>query len=89
MVSFTERIVVPLGSLISLRIPQYSTVQETDFRAPPPPPLPPIPLSLIGRVIDFFRALMEDGEKYEALALIYWDKLNRQYLTYIPKQSCG
>lgn len=66
--------------------PKNNILDFQEIRAGFTPALPPIPLSLIGRVIDFFRALMEDGEKYEALALIYWDKLNRQYLTYIPKQ---
>lgn len=51
------------------------------------PALPLIPLSLMGQIIAFFRGFMTDGEEYEALALIYWDKDERRYFVYVPRQT--
>ena len=51
------------------------------------PALPPIPMSLIGQIIAFFRSFMREHEEYEALALIYWDKLEKEYFAYVPKQT--
>lgn len=51
------------------------------------PALPLIPLSLMGQIIAFFQGFMTDGEEYEALALIYWDKDERRYFVYVPRQT--
>ena len=51
------------------------------------PALPLIPLSLMGQIIAFFRDFMTDGEEYEALALVYWDKDERRYFVYVPRQT--
>lgn len=51
------------------------------------PALPPIPMILIGQIIAFFRSFMREHEEYEALALIYWDKLEEEYFAYVPKQT--
>lgn len=62
----------------------------TDFqqvRAGFTPALPKIPLELIGRLISFFRSFMEDGEEYEAMAQIYWDKEREEFFAYVPKQT--
>ena len=44
-------------------------------------------MSLIGQIIAFFRSFMREHEEYEALALIYWDKLEKEYFAYVPKQT--
>ncbi len=51
------------------------------------PALPLIPLSLLGKIAAFFRSLMTEGSEYEALALIYWDKLKKEYFAYVPRQT--
>lgn len=51
------------------------------------PALPLIPLPLIQQVISFFRSFMLEDEEYEALALIYWDKVERRFFAYVPKQN--
>ena len=51
------------------------------------PALPLIPLPLIQQIISFFRSFMLGNEEYEALALIYWDKVERKFFAYVPKQS--
>lgn len=50
------------------------------------PALPPIPMDILWTVIGFFRSLMDDHE-YEALAHIYWDRENLEYVVHIPKQT--
>ena len=49
--------------------------------------LPLIPLPLIQQVISFFRSFMLEDEEYEALALIYWDKVERRFFAHVPKQN--
>ena len=51
------------------------------------PALPKIPAALMKKIISFFRAFMTENEENEALALIYWDKLDREYFVYVPKQT--
>lgn len=51
------------------------------------PALPLIPLPLIQQVISFFRSFMLEDEEYEALALIYWDKVERRFFAHVPKQN--
>ena len=51
------------------------------------PALPKIPTTLMRKLISFFRAFMTENEENEALALIYWDKLDREYFVYVPKQT--
>lgn len=51
------------------------------------PALPLIPMSLMGQIIAFFRSFMSDHEEYEALALIYWDKMEKRFFAYVPRQT--
>ncbi len=51
------------------------------------PALPKIPAKLMGEIIGFFRSFMSEGRDSEALALIYWDKVEKEFLAYIPKQT--
>ena len=67
--------------------PKNKVTEFQQVRAGFTPALPGIPLSLIGQVVSFFRSFMEDGEEYEALAQIYWDKENQEFFAYIPKQT--
>jgi hypothetical protein len=50
------------------------------------PALPLIPHTELRRIIGFFRSVMRDGENFEAIANIYWDRERREYRTVIPRQ---
>lgn len=50
------------------------------------PALPLVPMSLMCQIVTFFRSFMGEKE-YEAFAMIYWDKLEKRYLAYVPKQT--
>lgn len=50
------------------------------------PALPLVPMSLIRQIVTFFRSFMGEKE-YEAFAMIYWDKLEKHFLAYVPKQT--
>ena len=67
--------------------PASKVVDFQQVRAGFIPALPLIPLSLMGQIIAFFRGFMTDGEEYEALALIYWDKVEQKFFAHVPKQS--
>ena len=58
----------------------------SDVRAGFLPALPLIPRWQISEVIAFFRSLVQDNVKYEAVANIYWDCDEQKYITVIPKQ---
>ncbi len=72
-----------LGEFIA---PKNKVIDFQQVRAGFTPALPLIPLSLIGSIASFFRSFMLESEEYEALALIYWDKEERRFFAYIPKQ---
>ena len=67
--------------------PKNKVTEFQSARAGFIPALPLIPMSLIGQIIAFFRSFMREHEEYEALALIYWDKLEQEYFAYVPKQT--
>lgn len=67
--------------------PKNKVVDFQQVRAGFIPALPLIPLSLISSITAFFRAFMQENEEYEALALIYWDKVERRFFSYVPKQT--
>lgn len=67
--------------------PKDRVVEFPQIRAGFIPALPLIPMSLISQIIGFFRAFMEKNAECEALALIYWDKIDREYFAYVPKQK--
>ena len=67
--------------------PKNKVTEFQSARAGFTPALPLIPMSLIGQIIAFFRSFMREHEEYEALALIYWDKLEQEYFAYVPKQT--
>ena len=67
--------------------PKNTVIDFSEVRAGFTPALPKIPASLMGQVIAFFRAFMTESEENEALALIYWDKVKKEFFAYVPKQS--
>ena len=42
---------------------------------------------LMGEIIAFFRSFMTESEENEAMAQIYWDKAEKRFFAYVPKQS--
>lgn len=67
--------------------PKNNVVDFSEIRAGFTPALPKIPAQLMGQIIAFFRAFMTEAEENEALALIYWDKAEKRFFAYVPKQS--
>lgn len=67
--------------------PKHKIADFETIKAGFTPALPPIPMSLMGQIIAFFRSFMKENEEYEALALIYWDKEERRFFAYVPKQT--
>ena len=67
--------------------PKRKVTEFQQVRAGFRPALPLIPLPLIQQIISFFRSFMLGNEEYEALALIYWDKVEQKFFAYVPKQS--
>lgn len=66
--------------------PIHKVKEFQEIRAGFLPALPLVPRSLMGKIIAFFRSVMLEDE-YEALAIIYWDKVEREFLVYVPKQK--
>lgn len=62
-------------------------MEFSEIRAGFIPALPKIPARLMGEIIAFFRSFMTENEENEALALIYWDKAEKRFFAYVPKQS--
>ncbi len=67
--------------------PKNNVVDFSEIRAGFTPALPKIPAQLMGEIIAFFRSFMTENEENEALALIYWDKEEKRYFAYVPKQD--
>lgn len=67
--------------------PKKNVVDFSEVRAGFSPALPKIPAELMGQIIAFFRAFMTDHGENEAFAQIYWDKAEKRFFAYVPKQS--
>ena len=67
--------------------PKNNVVDFSEIRAGFTPALPKIPAQLMGEIIAFFRSFMTENEENEALALIYWDKEEKHFFAYVPKQD--
>ena len=52
------------------------------------PALPPVPLKHLQDIICFFKITAANGDK-EALANVYWDKLDEVFVTDIPEQTAS
>lgn len=67
--------------------PKSKVTEFQQVRAGFRPALPLIPLPLIQQIISFFRSFMLENEEYEALALIYWDKVEQRFFAHVPRQN--
>ncbi len=67
--------------------PKNNVVDFSEIRAGFAPALPKIPAQLMGEIIAFFRAFMTENEENEAFVQIYWDKEEKRFFAYVPKQS--
>ena len=67
--------------------PKKNVVDFSEVRAGFSPALPKIPAELMGQIIAFFRAFMTENGENEAFAQIYWDKAEKRFFAYVPKQS--
>lgn len=81
---FYELQKTPLGEFIA---PKTKVREFAPVRAGFTPALPKIPLSLMRKILAFFRSFMKEHEEYEALVLIYWDTVKEEFLAYVPKQT--
>ena len=75
-----------MGEFIALK---NNIVDFSEVRAGFSPALPRVPKELMGRIISFFRSLMRGGKEYEALAYLYWDRENEEFVAFVPKQQAG
>ena len=66
--------------------PKDNVTEFGQIRAGFTPALPLIPMSLMSQITSFFRSFMQKSE-YEALVLIYWDKQEKKFFAYVPKQE--
>lgn len=69
--------------------PKNNIVDFSEVRAGFSPALPRVPKELMGQIISFFRSLMCGGKEYEALAYLYWDRENKEFAAFVPKQQAG
>lgn len=69
--------------------PKNNIVDFSEVRAGFSPALPRVPEELMGQIISFFRSLMRGGKEYEALAYLYWDRENEEFVAFVPKQQAG
>lgn len=76
----------PLGTFIAPaeNVEELSAVQA-GFRSA----LPPVPLALFLQVVAFFRSFLREGQEWEALVHLYWDKVKEEYRVLIPTQWVG
>ena len=66
--------------------PKNKVVDFASIRAGFSPALPLIPRELLGQIISFFRCFMNERAEYEALAYIYWDREEENFVVFVPKQ---
>ncbi len=66
--------------------PKSNIIEFSEVRAGFSPALPLIPRELMGQIISFFRSFMNETAEDEALAYIYWDRQNQEFVPFIPKQ---
>lgn len=73
-----------MGEVIA---PKSNVVEFEEVRAGFIPALPLIPRELMGQIISFFRNFMNEGNEYEALVNIYWDREDKEFFAFVPKQK--
>ena len=75
-----------LGEFIA---PKHKVVDFAEVRAGFTPALPLIPRELMGQIISFFRSFMNEGMEYEAMVFLYWDRQEKEFVVYVPKQTAS
>ena len=73
-----------LGEFIA---PTAKVADFCEVRAGFTPALPLIPRELMGQLFSFFRSFMNQRGEFEAMALIYWDRLEERFVLHIPRQT--
>ena len=73
-----------LGEFIA---PKDSVIDLESVRAGFTPALPLVPMELLAQIISFFRCCMTGPEEFEALAHIFWDKQEQEFVVRIPEQT--
>lgn len=67
--------------------PKDNIVEFSVVRAGFTPALPLIPRELVDQIISFFRCFMNKGGEFEAMAHIYWDRENEEFIAHVPRQE--
>lgn len=67
--------------------PKSNIVEFSTVRAGFTPALPLIPKTLMEQIISFFRCFMNESGEFEAMAHIYWDRENEEFIAHVPKQQ--
>ena len=67
-------------------VPKSRVAEFAEVRAGFVPALPRIPREVTERVISFFRSFMDEDAEYEALAFLYWDRRDEDFVVFIPQQ---
>ncbi len=67
--------------------PKNKVVDFASIRAGFTPALPLIPKEIMGQIISFFRCLMKETAEYEALAYVYWDRQEQEFVVFVPRQA--
>ena len=75
-----------LGEFVA---PTTRIADFSEVRAGFKPALPLIPREVMGQLISFFRSFMDRRGEFEALAFIYWDRHEEEFVLHIPKQSAS
>ena len=75
-----------LGEFIA---PKNKIVDFNEVRAGFTPALPLIPRELMGQLFSFFRSFMGKRGEFEAMAQIYWDREEEEYVPHIPRQKAS
>lgn len=73
-----------LGEFI---VPKDSVIDLGSVRAGFTPALPLVPIGVLAQIISFFRCYMNDGEQFEAMAHILWDKREERFIVHVPEQT--
>lgn len=67
--------------------PKHNVTEFSTVRAGFRPALPRIPQSLLRAILGFFRSQMTDGAEFEALVRIYWDREEKRFVPFVPRQQ--
>lgn len=67
--------------------PKTNITEFSQIRAGFRPALPRIPQSLLCAILGFFRSQMTGGAEFEALVRIYWDRQEKRFVPYVPRQQ--